>query len=218
MTQTDDVYVNEHRHGQRTNIAEDTAAAGSVAETIIRPRRRAARRTTGFVGALGLVGLVLAGCGLDPNDVLAGRLPHGASPSGGSAERSDVLAGLAPHGAEPSGGSAVNGVLDEWRVRADLDIVHSGPVTFTFSNTGTIIHEMLVTRTDILSGEIPIDPATTKFNEDDAASKVVGEISEFGAGQTGSVTIDLAPGNYQLVCNVPGHYTKGMSMRFTVTP
>ena len=217
MTQTNDVSVNEHSQGQRINIAADTAAVGSIHETITRPRCRAARRAAGFVGALGLVGLVLAGCGVDPNDVLAGRLPHGAAPSGGSAERSDVLAGLAPHGAAPPGGSAVNGVLDEWRVRADIDTVHSGPVTFTFANTGTIIHEMLVTRTDIVSGEIPIDPASTKFNEDDAASKVVGEISEFGAGQTSSVTIDLPPGNYQLVCNVPGHYSKGMAMRFTVT-
>jgi hypothetical protein len=160
-------------------------------------RRRVSRRTTALVGALGLVGLVLTGCGADPND---------------------VLAGLAPHGVAPPGGVAVNGLLDEWRVRADADTVRAGQVTFTFENVGTVVHEMLVTRTDIALGKIPVDSAVKKFNEDDPSSQVVGEISEFDPGKTASVTLDLTPGSYQLVCNVPGHYTDGMSMEFTVTP
>jgi plastocyanin len=163
---------------------------------IARPRRRVARRARGFIGALGFAGLVVSGCGPDP---------------------SDVLGALAPHGVAPSGGSAVNGLLDEWRVRADVNTVRAGPVLFTFANVGTQVHEMLVTRTDIAPGQIPVDAATNTFNEDDPASKVLDEISEFDPGKTGSVTINLAPGTYQLVCNVPAHYANGMSMAFTVT-
>ena len=163
---------------------------------IARPRRRVARRALGFIGVLGFAGLVVSGCGADP---------------------SDALGALAPHGVAPSDGSAVNGLLDEWRVRADVTTVRAGPVLFTFENVGTQVHEMLVTRTDIAPGQIPVDAATNTFNEDDPASKVLDEISEFDPGKTGSVTINLAPGTYQLVCNVPGHYIKGMSMAFTVT-
>src|SRR5512140_1102971 len=125
-----------------------------------------------LVGALGLAGLVLAGCGTDPNDAFAGLMPRGVA---------------------PSGGSGVDGSLYEWQVRADVDTVHAGPVTFTFENKGTIIHEMLVTRTDLAPGKIPVDLATEKFNEDDPASTVLDEISEFDPGKTGSVTLNLTP-------------------------
>ena len=165
-------------------------------QAITRTRGRVVRRAKAVIGAIGIIGLALTGCGADAND---------------------VLQGLAPSGVAPTGGSAVNGVLDEWSVRADAATVHAGPVTFTFRNTGTVIHEMLLTRTDIAPGRISVDPATNKFNEDDPASKVVDEISELDPGKTGSLTIDLAPGTYQLVCNVPGHYADGMYLSFTVT-
>ena len=160
-------------------------------------RRRVVRRVTAFVGAVGVVGLVLTGCGTTRND------SNGASPTSG---------------AVPSGGNSVTGSLDEWHVLADTSSVHAGPVTFTFKNTGKIVHEMLITRTDIAPGKIAVDPGTKKFNEDDPTSKVVDEVSELAAGKTGNVTVDLTPGTYQQVCNVPGHYGHGMFTTLTVTP
>jgi len=154
-------------------------------------------RLLGLVGAVALGGLLVTSCGPD---------------------RNDALARIAPIGVAQAGGSTVNGVLDEWRVRADENSVPAGPVTFTFKNIGTTVHEMLVTRTDIPLGKISVDPASHIFNEDADSSKVIDEISELDVGKTGTVTIDLKPGTYQLVCNVPGHYKSGMYMAFTVTP
>ena len=189
--------MNERQQGPCAIIeARDTATDNVARKMIAHQRRRVSRRTLGFIGVLGFAGLVVSGCGADP---------------------SDVLGVLTPHGIAPPGGSAVNGLLDEWRVRADVNSVRAGPVSFTFENNGTKVHEMLVTRTDIAPGRIPVDSATNTFNEDDPASKVLDEISEFDPGQTGTVTLNLTPGTYQLVCNVPGHYANGMSMRFTVT-
>ena len=37
------------------------------------------------------------------------------------------------------------------------------------------------------------------------------------AGTTKTLTIDLAPGHYAFVCNLPGHYGQGMHTDFTVT-
>ncbi len=48
---------------------------------------------------------------------------------------------------------------------------------------------------------------------DEAASgTVVGKIEEgaLGPGKTAQTTLDLPPGKYVLICNVPGHYKEGM--------
>jgi hypothetical protein len=37
------------------------------------------------------------------------------------------------------------------------------------------------------------------------------------SGQVGWVTLSLAPGHYELVCNVQNHYADGMHREFTVT-
>ena len=190
--------MNEHPLRSGVDIALNDIETGvGDRRPSARLRHRFVRRTTACIGALGVTGLVLIGCGADPND---------------------VLQGLAPSGIAPAGGSAINGVLDEWTVRADATTVHAGQVTFTFTNIGTVIHEMLVTRTDIAPGHIAVDPTNQKFNEDDPASKVLDEVSELDPGKTGSVTMNLTPGIYQLVCNVPEHYTDGMYMTLTVTP
>ncbi len=89
--------------------------------------------------------------------------------------------------------------------------VPAGKVTFTAKNTGTIKHEMVVLKTDT-----PYDQLTVtngRVSEKDS----VGEIGEFGAGKTASVTLDLEAGNYVLVCNIKDHYAMGMRAAFTVT-
>lgn len=37
-------------------------------------------------------------------------------------------------------------------------------------------------------------------------------------GETEMLTADLEPGEYELVCLVPGHYMAGQKLEFTVTP
>jgi uncharacterized cupredoxin-like copper-binding protein len=45
----------------------------------------------------------------------------------------------------------------------------------------------------------------------------VGEVAELKPGRAGRTTLALKPGNYQLFCNVPGHYAAGQHVAFTVT-
>jgi uncharacterized cupredoxin-like copper-binding protein len=51
------------------------------------------------------------------------------------------------------------------------------------------------------------------------ASRTGGEGAGEGIvpGASGWLTITLAPGQYELVCNLPGHYTAGMHTQLTVT-
>ena len=89
--------------------------------------------------------------------------------------------------------------------------VAAGPVTFTLTNNGSIVHEMIVLKTDTAYDQL----AVTGGKVSEATS--VGEVSELAAGKSKSVTLDLAAGKYVLVCNVKDHYTMGMRAPFTVT-
>ncbi len=98
-------------------------------------------------------------------------------------------------------------------LKADPVTVAAGSTTFTLTNTGTKKHEMVVLKTDEAIDALKIDAATNKVSED----TTVGEVGETDIGKTGSVTLDLKPGKYILVCNIEKHYGQGMRVAFTVT-
>jgi uncharacterized cupredoxin-like copper-binding protein len=109
--------------------------------------------------------------------------------------------------------------LNQWVVTPSATTIASGLVTFTVKNDGTIPHEFVVLQTDTPAGDFPIksfEGVPERFNEDTAGTNV-GETGDMDVGTTKSLTIDLAPGHYAVVCNLPGHYGQGMHTDFTVT-
>jgi uncharacterized cupredoxin-like copper-binding protein len=100
--------------------------------------------------------------------------------------------------------------------------ISAGQVTFVVTNYGALNHEFLVL-------PMPADGVGTRPVGSDGKideSPSLGEAStSCGAGpgngiSTGSrswVTLTLGPGNYELLCDVPWHYTDGMYASFTVT-
>ena len=104
--------------------------------------------------------------------------------------------------------------LREYAVHVTGHVAQAGDVTFTVTNYGTIQHEFLVIKSDYLAGQIPFNG--DKFDEEEKGVENVGETGEFDPGLTKTVTVKLTPGHYQLVCNIPGHYKKGMAIPFEV--
>lgn len=49
------------------------------------------------------------------------------------------------------------------------------------------------------------------------AVEVVDEVEDIEAGATTSLAVDLEPGAYVIICNVPGHYDSGMHVALTVS-
>lgn len=137
----------------------------------------------------------------------------GASSACGE-DRNDAGGPLTPRGTPPPGGVTVNATEREWRITADIQKVHAGPVKFTAANLGTIKHEFVIIRTDYPDGEIPLEGA--KFAEDAPGVSSPGEISEYAPDDVKATIIDLAAGHYQLVCNLPRHYNHGMHVSFEV--
>ena len=91
----------------------------------------------------------------------------------------------------------------------------AGVVTFKVTNNSKdTIHEMIVMQLDKAGDPLPYIAAENRVDEDKSGDK--GEVSELDPGKSGSLTVDLKPGKYLLICNVPGHYASGMWTEFTV--
>ncbi len=100
---------------------------------------------------------------------------------------------------------------NEFSMTPSVTSVPAGKVTFKVNNDGTIVHEMAVVKTDKSPKQLAEPDGTA--NE----STIVGEADDIPAGASKSLTLDMIPGKYILLCNLPGHYAGGMYAEFTVT-
>ncbi|MFI4971056.1 MAG: sulfocyanin-like copper-binding protein [Hyphomicrobiales bacterium] len=121
------------------------------------------------------------------------------------------------------GGGGMMGAGNAMMVSVDASphTVPAGTVTFVATNVGTINHELLVlpapadgigTRTVGTDGKI--DEATSLGEASTSCGRGIGQ--GISPGATSWVTLRLAPGNYELLCDEPWHYANGMFTWFTV--
>jgi uncharacterized cupredoxin-like copper-binding protein len=121
----------------------------------------------------------------------------------GSAKKSAA----APRAAASPG--VVDVRLTDFKIKPATSSAPAGKVTFVAANAGATKHEMVVIRTDKPAG------ALLKGSEA-SETGAVDEIEDIGAGKTQRLSVDLKPGHYALICNLPGHYKAGMFADFTV--
>jgi uncharacterized cupredoxin-like copper-binding protein len=115
------------------------------------------------------------------------------------------------------GGGGQGMMMGMMSVRADKTTAKAGPVTFDVTNwSRSVIHEMLVVAVDSPDAPLPYDFSKQIIPEDQV--KALGETDELQPNASKSIELTLAPGNYLLVCNVPGHYAAGMVLPFAVAP
>ena len=170
------------------------------------------------IGAIGLLSLLtFAGVavtqgpfGTVANPILATCAP--TQPSG-----TVVHVTLGDGGSSMMGG----GTLMMAYLNASPGIVPTGDVTFVATNVGALTHEFLVL-------PAPRDGVGTRAVRSDGKineSTSLGEASTscgrgpgggISPGATSWVTLHLAPGHYELLCDEPWHYANGMFQGFTV--
>ena len=73
---------------------------------------------------------------------------------------------------------------------------------------------MIVVRKAAKTTELPYSEKQARVIE--SRIRRLGEISDLKPGASGSLTLNLKPGYYMLICNQPGHYKAGMKVRFEV--
>ena len=148
---------------------------------------------------------------------------QGAAPSGQCS--APDLAGtvvdvtLTNMGGEMMRAGAMGGTM---RVFSDRSSVPEGTLSLRVANTGSLVHELVVLR--LADGQRVGERAVGSDNRVDEtgsvgeASRTCGPGSGDGidSGALGWVTLNLAPGRYELLCNLAGHYAAGMYTGVTV--
>lgn len=110
-----------------------------------------------------------------------------------------------------AGSSSVSVQLKEFKITPKPKSTKAGKVTFTAKNTGALTHELIVLKTNVPAGKLPV-----KANGLASEKGLVGEIPAVAPGKTKKLTLTLKPGKYVLLCNVAGHYKAGQYSAFTV--
>ena len=129
---------------------------------------------------------------------------------GGLLTATALTVGLAGCGSS-GGGTPVAATVNQTSLAVTPASVKSGKTTFKVTNAGSEKHEFVVLKTDT-----PQDKLTPGPGGDVSEDGKVNEIEPFDPNATKSLTLNLKPGNYILLCNLPGHYQRGIHTGFTV--
>lgn len=95
--------------------------------------------------------------------------------------------------------------------------VPAGEVTFEVTNSGDKEHEFVVFKTDLAIEDLPTNESGSEVIEDGPGLEAIDEIEGIAPGETKTLTVTLEAGNYALICNIKGHYQRGMRSAFTVS-
>lgn len=132
-------------------------------------------------------------------------------------------------------GGDITATLAEWRIDLSSALAPAGRVSFSITNRGAVPHEFLIIRTDTSAGDLPVmdnmidiaamgGPMSTTMNMPGMSPSTgmahpagtVGVVDELAAGATALLAVDVVPGHYVVVCDLPAHYQQGMRVDFTV--
>jgi hypothetical protein len=183
-------------------------------------RRDTMRRTWLAIGLTLAVAALAAGaiaCGSSKKSTTDATATPGAGDTPAATE--------AGNGSPGNAQSEVSVTLVEYQVKTNVESVPSGSVTFEARNIGGAEHALHVFKTDLAPDALPT-MADGSVDEEAAGLTMVDHVTGIQPQQSKSLTLDLEPGTYVLVCNVVqqtadgqtiSHYEKGMHVAFTIT-
>ena len=112
--------------------------------------------------------------------------------------------------AQGGGAGTVNVALSEMKIVPAPTSGKAGSVSFDVKNNGQLPHEMVVIKTDKPAGSLGKGTTVPETGS-------IGETGDIAAGQSKTLTLNMAKGHYALICNLPGHYVAGMYADFNVS-
>lgn len=124
-------------------------------------------------------------------------------------------------GSTAIGGTTVAVGLQDYAISLVPASVSAGEITFDVSNTATQEHEMVIIKTDLSPEALPTKEDGT-LDEEGEGVEAIDEVEGVQGATSETLVVDLAAGNYVLVCNIyndktgEAHYPLGMRASFTV--
>lgn len=98
--------------------------------------------------------------------------------------------------------AALTALVAEWSVVPSSSIVAAGMVRLKVRNLGASQHEIVVARTNHFAD-------TIRLSGDHAAARTVAPAVFVEPGEVKTIELNLAPGSYVLLDNLPWHYWAG---------
>lgn len=111
--------------------------------------------------------------------------------------------------------SDVEVTLTDFKIALSSTTAAAGKVTFDVTNDGPSVHEFVVFKTDLAPDELPTNADGDVEEGEDFDP--LDEIEDIEKGANPTLEVDLDAGHYVFVCNIPSHYSSGMSAELTVS-
>jgi uncharacterized cupredoxin-like copper-binding protein len=102
--------------------------------------------------------------------------------------------------------------MKEYAITVSPATFKAGTIKFGIRNIGTMVHDFDLIKTDLAFDKLPTDSGSAKAKEDGLVKQMI----NIAANRVTTLSADLAPGNYVIICNVAGHYQLGMRVAFKV--
>ncbi|HEY7270572.1 MAG TPA: sulfocyanin-like copper-binding protein [Dehalococcoidia bacterium] len=111
----------------------------------------------------------------------------------------------------------VNVTESEFKIQADPKVSPDTDISFILRNEGTMPHQFIVLKTDLAPDKLPTQGSPSQVNLSDNRLTVIYQYPAYPAGQANLIHLNLDPGHYVFICNLPGHYALGMRTDFSVS-
>ncbi len=110
--------------------------------------------------------------------------------------------------------SDVNVIVDvkEYSITVSVASIKAGTVKFGVRNNGTMVHDFDLYKTDLPLDKLPVDISSAKVKMDGLVKQMI----NIAANRSTTLTADLTPGRYVIICNVAGHYQLSMRAELKV--
>jgi uncharacterized cupredoxin-like copper-binding protein len=172
-------------------------------EVEVRKQGKSARTAQRAWSIFALFALMIAVANLI---VVAAKLDSKSSSKSSAAAAAPAAASTTAPAATPG---KVGVALSEFKINPTASQAPAGKVTFNVKNAGTVPHEFVVLKTDKAAGSL-----LQGSRADETGN--VGETGDLQPGAAKTLALNLKPGHYALICNLPGHYKAGQHTDFTV--
>ena len=108
----------------------------------------------------------------------------------------------------------VNVIVDlkDYAITLSVASVKAGVVKFGIRNNATMVHDFDLYKTDLPLDKLPVDAGSAKVKMDGLVKQMI----NIAANRSTTLSADLTPGRYVIICNVAGHYQLQMRAELKV--